>query len=706
VSPESPGPPVAERIPHARTYHGDTVIDDYAWMADTSDPAALDYLHAQNDFTAAATAHLQPLRERIFAEIKAHTQETDLSVPTRRGDWWYFARTAEGSQYTRQCRVPVTDPADWTPPAVEPGVELPGEQVILDSNEESQGHEFFSLGAAAVSPDGTRLAYSVDVTGDERFDLRIRDLATGAQVGPVIPDVFYGATFSPDGEYLFYTRVDSAWRPDTVFRHHVGGPTDARNGGGEPDVPVFHEPDERFWVHVGRTRSDRYLVIESGSKLTSETLVCDGGDPTGEFAVLLPRREGVEYSVEHAVLDGRDSFLILHNATGPNFELASVPVADVRDPSAWTVQVPHRDDVRLDDVDAFAGTVGLGYRRGGLPRLALAPSTSVLEFTEWEAGEPLVDVALAENPEWSAPRLRLAYESYLTPTTVLELDLASGATEVVKRAPVPGYDAADYTAEQLWVTARDGARVPVSLVRRRDTADGGPALLYGYGSYETCLDPGFSVSRLSLMDRGVSFVIAHVRGGGEMGRLWYDDGKQLNKQHTFDDFVDVARWLRTSGRASALVAMGASAGGLLVGAALNQAPELFAGVLAVVPFVDPLTSILDPELPLTVTEWDEWGNPLADPEVYRYLKGYSPYENIADLPYPAVLATTSLNDTRVLPTEPAKWIAKLAEHTTSGEPLLLKTEMVAGHGGPSGRYGKWREVAFEYAWVLDRLGVV
>lgn len=689
--------PIAARIRRPRSYHGDTAFDDYAWMADKDAPAVLDYLHAQNAFTEAATAHLAGLRESIFSEIKAHTRETDLSVPVRRGEWWYFARTAAGSEYPVDCRAPVAGPDDWTPPAIEPGVAIAGEQVILDRNVEAVGHEFLTVGAAAVSPDGRLLALSTDVRGDERYDLRVRHIETGEQIGELIAGIGAGATWSPDGEYLFYTRVDAAWRPDTVFRHAVHG--------GQEDVRVFHEPDERFWVGVGHTRSEKYLLIETGSKLTSEVLVCDAADPTGEFVSTIARRENVTYELDHAVLDGVDTFLILHDGTGPDFELASAPVSTVGDPSTWTVQVPHRAGVRLEYVDPYAGTVALGYRRGGLPRLALAPSASKLDFSEWDPGEELASVAPGVNPQWRAPRLRLGYQSNLTPGTVLELDPVTGVSEVLKQRPVPGYERADYTAEQAWVSVRDGVEVPVSLVRRRDTPAGGPVLLYGYGSYEACMDPYFSIARLSLLDRGVTFVTAHVRGGGEMGRGWYDDGKQLAKENTFNDFVDVARWLRATARADRVVAMGGSAGGLLVGAALNQAPELFDGVLADVPFVDPLTSILDPSLPLTVVEWEEWGNPLDDPRVYAYMKGYSPYENVARVAYPAVLATTSLNDTRVLPTEPAKWVAKLAEHSTSGEQILLKTEMVAGHGGVSGRYEQWREVAFEFAWVLDRLGV-
>ncbi len=691
--------PVAKKVPAPRNFHGDTVIDDYAWLADTTDEEVLDYLRAHNAYTDAATAGQESLREAIFGEIKAHTQETDMSVPQRRGDYWYYARTVEGKQYGIHCRAPISGPDDWTPPVLS-DAPLPGERVLLDLNAEAEGHEYIAVGAAAVSPDGTLLAYSLDTSGDERFTLRVKDIDSGELLPDTVEGVFYGATWAPitasGARYLFYTTVDDAWRADTIWRHEIGSA--AR------DVEVFHEADQRFGVGIGLTRSEKYLMIAASSTLSSETHVLDAADPTGEFRVLRPREEDVEYSVEHAVLGGEDRFLFLHNRSGINFELSSAPVDAPQD---WKVLVPHRDDVRLEYVDAYARRLALGYRRGGLPRLALAAASAAPEFTEWEPGEELVNLGPAANPEWDAPRLRLAYESFVTPGTVLELDPGTGEQTVLKRTEVPGYDAALYTAERVWVTARDGARVPVSVVRRKDFAPAAaPTLLYGYGSYEAVLDPWFSVARLSLMDRGVVFAVAHVRGGGEMGRAWYDHGKQLEKNNTFTDFVDVARHLVDTGRAvpQRLVAMGGSAGGLLVGAVANLAPELFSGIVADVPFVDPLTSILDPSLPLTVGEWDEWGNPLESAEVYRYMRDYSPYENVAAKPYPAILATTSLNDTRVLPTEPAKWVAKLLAHTTSGEQVLLKTEMVAGHAGVSGRYAKWRETAFEYAWVLDRLG--
>ncbi|MQY24655.1 S9 family peptidase [Nocardia aurantia] len=708
-------PPVAKRVPAERLHHGDTVVDEYEWLRDKDSPEVIAYLEAENAYTESQTAHMQPLREAVFDEIKARTQETDLSVPARMGDWWYYSRSFEGKQYGVHCRCPVVDPDDWTPPALEAAAEIPGEQVLLDSNAVAEGHDFFALGAFSVSHDGTLLAFSTDTVGDERYLLRFKDLRTGEILADEIAGTAPGATWSLDGTHIFYQTVDESWRPDTVWRHRLGTAKDS-------DVVVYHEPDERYWVSIGATRSEKYLMIWVGSKITSEGLVLESDDPEGEFRILLPRREGVEYSAEHAVVAGQDRFLFLHNdvvdgVKAENFVLSEAPVDD---PANQTVLIPHRDDVRLEDVDCFADHLVLSYRREALPRVAVWPLTSDTsgtpgagygEMRELEFGLELFSAGVGSNPEWAQPTLRIGLTSFITPMQVFDYVPATGELILRKEQQVlGGYDPNDYEQHRDWAVAEDGTRIPISIVRRRVTAgdDAGPAptLLYGYGSYESSIDPGFSVSRLSLLDRGLVFAVAHVRGGGEMGRLWYENGKTLTKKNTFTDFVACARHLIDSGATAPdrLVADGGSAGGLLMGAVANLAPELFAGILASVPFVDPLTSILDPSLPLTVIEWDEWGNPLADPDVYFYMKSYSPYENVAAQRYPAILAVTSLNDTRVLYVEPAKWVARLRATATGDSPLLLKTEMSAGHGGVSGRYEKWKEVAFEYAWVLDLVG--
>lgn len=703
-------PPIAKKIPLKRTHHGDTFVDNYEWLRDKDDAEVIAYLEAENAYTEQETAGLAELRGQIFDEIKSRTQETDLSVPTRMGNWWYYSRTLEGKSYGLQCRCPVDSPDNWTPPTLSADTEIAGEQILLDSNLEAEGHDFFSLGAFSISQDGNLLAYSTDTEGDERYTLRFKDLSTGELLADTIDNVSTGATWAIDHRHVFYQTVDESWRPDTVWRHTLGTPT-------EQDQKVFHEPDESYWVGFGSTRSEKYLMIWVGSKITTECLVLESADPEGEFRVVLPRVDGVEYSVEHAVVKGEDRFLIQHNGSvngwgtegekAENFLLAEAPVDN---PEDQRILVPHRADVRLEDVDAFADHLVLNYRREALTRLAIWPleENGYGEYAEMTFDEELYSVGAGSNPEWSQPLLRLVYTSFITPAKVYDYDLATGEMMLRRSQPVLGdFDANDYVQHREWATAADGTRIPLSVVLRKDVPEGpAPTLLYGYGSYEASMDPSFSVARLSLLDRGIVFVVAHVRGGGEMGRAWYDNGKTLTKKNTFTDFVAAAQYLIDSARTSPehLVADGGSAGGLLMGAVANLAPELFNGILANVPFVDPLTSILDPSLPLTVIEWDEWGNPLADMQVYEYMKSYSPYENVEAKNYPSILAITSINDTRVLYVEPAKWVAALRATKTGDSDLLLKTEMSAGHGGVSGRYEKWKEAAFEYAWIVDKTG--
>ncbi|MFI6870472.1 S9 family peptidase [Nocardia sp. NPDC050406] len=698
--------PIAKKVPAERVHHADVFVDEYEWLREKESPEVIAYLEAENAYTEAQTEHLGPLREKIFDEIKSRTQETDLSVPTRMGDWWYYSRSFEGKQYGVHCRCPIGDKDDWTPPQLELDAEVPGEQVLLDSNELAEGHDFFALGAFSLSHAGDLLAFSVDTNGDERYVLKFKNLETGELLADEIPETAPGATWSLDGTHVFYQTVDESWRPDTVWRHRLG--TDR-----EADVRVFHESDERYWVSIGATRSEKYLVIWVGSKITSEGWILESDNPEGEFRVLIPRREGVEYSAEHAVIGGEDRLLILHNdvidgVKAENFVLAEAPVDD---PTRQTILIGHREDVRLEDIDAFSDKLVLSYRREALPRVAVWPLTSegYGDLQEIQFGLELFAAGIGSNPEWEQPTLRMGVTSFITPMRVFDYVPATGEMLLRKEQPVlGGFNADEYEQHRDWAVAADGTRIPISIVKRRDLGDGPkPLLLYGYGSYEASIDPGFSVARLSLLDRGMVFAVAHVRGGGEMGRLWYEHGKTLTKKNTFTDFVSCARHLVDTGVTAAdrMIADGGSAGGLLVGAVANLAPELFAGVLANVPFVDPLTSILDPSLPLTVIEWDEWGNPLADKEVYEYMKSYSPYENVAPVNYPAILAITSLNDTRVLYVEPAKWVAKLRATKTGDSQLLLKTEMSAGHGGVSGRYEKWKEVAFEFAWVLGTVGL-
>jgi oligopeptidase B len=694
---ERTAPPAARRIPHERTFHGDTFTDDYAWLADPGDPQTIAFLEAENAYTEAVTAGQAGLRDAIFGEIKARTQETDLSVPARKGGWWYYARTVESKQYPVYCRRAVR-PDDVGPPMSQDGAPLDGEEVLLDGNELAGGQKFFSIGAFSLSPDGRLLAYSTDFIGSERFTVRVKDLVTGETGADEIPDTFYGAAWSLDGSALFYVTVDEAWRPYRVWRHKVGTPA-------SEDVIVYEEADEKFWVGVWLARSERYVFISTASKLTSEAWLLDAARPDGDFRVVVPRRPGVEYGVEHQVrADGTDRLLILHNDHAENFELAQAPVGD---PSAWTPVIPHREDTRLLGVEAFADYLVVHLRRDGLTGLRILRQDGAPR--EVAFGEPVYTVAPGDNREYETRLFRLGYTSLVTPESVYDCDMTTGELILRKRRPVlplpggTGYDPGDYEQHREWATAADGTRIPISLVCRKGTPrDGGsPFLLYGYGSYEISVDPSFDIRRLSLLDRGFGYAIAHVRGGGEMGRRWYDDGKMLHKINTFTDFVACAEHLVTQGWTAPprLIARGGSAGGLLMGAVANIAPQDFGGIVAHVPFVDALTTILDPSLPLTVTEWEEWGDPLHDPQVYAYMKSYSPYENITGQAYPPILAVTSLNDTRVLYREPAKWIARL-QAASQGGPFLLKTEMVAGHGGRSGRYDAWHEEALVLAWIV------
>ena len=706
-------PPIAERRRVTSVHHGRTRDDDYEWLRAKGSPEVTAYLEAENGYTQARTAHLAELRKSIFEEIKARTRETDLSVPTRNRGYWYYGRSFEGREYGASCRVPVTDAEDWTPPRPAEDCDpdqpaLPGEELLLDLDALAEGHEFFSLGGSSVSPDGKLLAYSTDVVGDERYTIRVLDIASGEHQPDEIVGVIGGATWDPAGEHLYYTTVDESWRPDKVWRHTLGS-TQA------DDELVHHEQDGRFFVGVGRSRSDRFVIIAAGSKITSEYRFLDTDDPATGFQVFSERREGVEYSLDHAVVGGEDVFLVLHNHAGPDFELGTAPIAPTP-PEGWTPLIPHDPAVRLEDVDAFAGHIVIHQRSEGLTQLRL------LELGDGD-GEPAVrDDYLVEfdhevytvgsggNPNFGQPTVRLGYTTMAVPSSVYDYDVRTRELTLLRRAPVlGGYEPDDYEEHRLWATAEDGERVPISVVCRRGARAAGPVptLLYGYGAYETSIDPYFSVARLSLLDRGAAFAIAHVRGGGEMGRRWYDDGKLLAKQHTFSDFISCARHLVESGWSTpaTLVAEGASAGGLLMGAVANQAPELFGGIVAGVPFVDNLTTMLDATLPLTVTEYDEWGNPEADPEVYDYIAAYAPYDNVAALTYPPILAETSLNDTRVLYVEPAKWVARLRATAANGADVLLRTEMSAGHGGVSGRYKSWHDRAFTLAWVLDRMGL-
>ena len=719
----APTPPVAKKVPTIRAHHGDSFTDNYEWLRDKENPEVRAHLEAEQAYTDAVTAGQEQLRQDIFNEIKNRTQETDLSVPSRKDDWWYYSRMEEGKAYGIQCRVAAAntgDPvADWTPPVVEPGVPVRGENVLLDGNAEAEGKPFFSIGGVAVSRDGNLYAYAVDNAGDERFTARIKDLRTGDLLPDILENIFYGLAFSPDGSRLFYTVVDDSWRPYQVRSHRLGTPV-------SEDEVLYQEDDVAMWTGFELSADRRALVLSIGCAEYSETRFLSFEDPDAGLRTVISRDEHILYEAEPFLLDGVETLLLTHNKDAVNSMVSLLDADQLGLPVAqqqWRTVVAHDDGVRVNGATVTKTHLVLSVRKDTIERIQVIPLAGLGTPAQQPATEPAFDEELYTanmgGSDYEAPVIRLGYTSYLTPPRVYDyvLPAASGSSapaaggELLLRKQTPvlgGYSPADYVAEREWATAADGTRIPLSVIRRADLQrDGSNAgVIYGYGSYEVSMDPGFAIARLSLLDRGIVFVIAHVRGGGEMGRPWYDAGKKLLKKNTFTDFVDATDWLAASGWVDPgrIGAMGGSAGGLLMGAVANLAPEKYAAVVAQVPFVDALTTILDPDLPLSALEWEEWGNPITDPEVYRYMKEYTPYENIRPVPYPRIAAVTSFNDTRVLYVEPAKWVQALRGTSTGDAPIVLKIEMDGGHGGASGRYEGWKTRAWDYAFLADALG--
>ena len=712
-------PSVPQR-PFAITRHGDTREDPYYWLMDRDNPEVIAHLRAENDYLASSFEHLAPLEATLFDEIKRRIEETDISVPVRRGAWWYFERTREGLNYPISCRVPV-DANDPTPPVVDPLTTFAGEQVILDENDEAQGHDFLSVGVLDVSPDDAWVAVGVDFEGNERHHVTVRPLTGAAPLADSLEDVYYGFAWSSTSDYFFYTRVDDAMRPWQVWRHRLG--TDAVE-----DSLIYQEDDAQFTVSVGRSRDDEVIVLSIASSTTTEVRYLAADRPTDPLLVLEERRTGIEYGVEHLVAaDGTHWWLKITNEDATDFRLLGRPVAD----DAWRELVAHRPGIRIDGVDAFTTCLAISEREDGCATVRIVPLDGADSLSEGLIERSwLVDgvdrpstVSLGVNPTYDSDSLRVAITSMVTPVFVADVDLATHELLVRKRQIVRGgYDRDAYVTGRHWVEASDGQRIPVSIVARRDVVrqhdDGsispvGPApmLLYGYGSYEISIDPGFSSIRLSLLERGVIFAIAHVRGGGEMGRSWYEMGKLAQKPTTFSDFVAVARDLVAGGwtEPRRLAIRGGSAGGLLMGAVMNLAPELFRCVVAEVPFVDALTTMLDASLPLTVGEWEEWGDPDASATTYRTMKSYSPYDNVratnddgSARVYPHLFAAGGLNDSRVGFWEPAKWVLRLRDANPDNV-AYLKTELGAGHGGPSGRYDSWHDEAQILAFVISEI---
>ncbi|QXI42300.1 S9 family peptidase [Pseudomonas wayambapalatensis] len=676
-----PKPPIARPAQAA---------DPYAWLQERDTPEVLAYLEQENAYQQACLADQAELREQLFEEIKGRILETDLSLPSPWGPYLYYTRTTAGDEYPRHYRCP--RPADDSN-----RVDESAEQLLLDPNALANGG-FLALGAFNVSPDHRLLAYSLDTSGDEVYTLYIKDLESGSVTTLPFDDCDGSLTWANDSRTLFFAELDDTHRPWRLRRHTLG----------ESDAStVFEEPDGRFFLHCYRASSERQLVLLLNSKTTSEAWVLDAATPQADFTCLAPRVEGHEYFPDHGQLDGQWRWFIRSNQDGINFALFHAPADQVPSRAQWQVLVPHRDDIMLEGLSLNASALSLSLREGGLPIIEVRPQG--LPAYRVELPDAAYSLYVQDSLEFSSMRIRLRYEALNRPAQVRQLELASGEQQVLKQTPVLGrFDADDYVSQRLWATAKDGTQVPISLVRRRQDLDREvPLYLYGYGAYGESLDPWFSHARLSLLERGVAFAIAHVRGGGELGEAWYRAGKQEHKQNSFDDFIACAEHLIAQGvtRTEQLAISGGSAGGLLMGAVLNQRPELFRCAIAEVPFVDVLNTMLDPELPLTVTEYDEWGNP-EEPEVYARIKAYAPYENVKAQAYPAMLVVAGYNDSRVQYWEAAKWVARLRTRKTDDNLLLLKTEMGAGHGGMSGRYQGLKDVALEYAFVFNELGVV
>ena len=679
---QRPAPPVATRVPKVDTLHGNVLVDDYAWMRDRKNPAVIAHLNAENAYTDALTASTQPLRDALYAEMVGRIRETDLSVPTFQAPYWYYTRTVVGQPYPIYCRKLRTLDAS--------------EQVIFDQNAEAKGRKFFSLGGFEVSPDHELLALLVDTTGYEDFTLRLRNLRTGKYLPDRKEKLGFGLAWASDNRTVFYTSSDSAKRPDRVWRHTVGASV-------RSDVAVVHEPDVLFNLRVTRLRSGAFIVIESSSFTQSESRVIDAAHPGRTPRLIAARRAGVEYSVEH----GNGHFWIVTNDGAPNFKVARVPDT-AADLTQWTDWLPARADVFVEGVDIFREHAVVTERRDGLRHLRVtaqgASAAHDVTFPEAAYG-----VTVASNPMFDSKVLRFSYSSLVTPATVFDYDMTTRERTVKKQQEVlGGYDSAKYGVERRMARARDGVLVPVSIVYRLPLVKDGrrPLLEYAYGSYGANTEPTFSSNRVSLLDRGVIYAIAHIRGGQEMGRQWYDDGKMLKKKNTFTDFIDVGEFLVSEGYTSKdrLLANGGSAGGLLMGVVANMRPDLYKAIIAAVPFVDVINTMSDASIPLTAQEWEQWGNP-AKADEYAYMRSYSPYENVEAKAYPAMLVTSGLNDSRVAYWEPTKWVARLRERKTDANTLLLRMNMGAGHGGSSGRYERLKEIAFDYAFMLQQVGL-
>ena len=676
-------PPQAKVLPTKLEKHGHQRIDNYYWLNKRDNPEVLAYLTAENEYAKAAMAHREGLEEALFEEIRGRIKQTDLSVPYKLDDYFYYTRFEEGKEYPLYCRKLRTLEAD--------------EELMLDVNVLAEGHEYCSVGGLAISFGQGILAYAVDTQGRRIYTIRFKDLGSGELLPDMIPEVTGNLAWANDNRTLFYSKQDPATlRSFQIYRHSLG------TEGGQDEL-VYEETDETFSTSVFKTKSKQYLMITSHQTVSTEYRYLDANDPLGEFQVLVPRERDHEYDVDHY----QDAFYIRTNFRAKNFRLMTTTVGKPGK-EHWQEMIPHREDVLLESFELFQDYLVVEERKQGLIQLRILPwkggDEHYLDF-----GEPTYFAFLGENPEFNTPLLRFVYTSMTTPNSVFDYNMKTREKTLLKQEEVlGGFDTTHYQTERLWASARDGMQVPISLVYRKGLVKNGnnPLLLYGYGAYGASMDASFSSSRISLLDRGFVFAIAHVRGGEELGREWYERGKLLNKKNTFADFIDCAEYLLREGYTNQerLFAMGGSAGGLLMGAVVNLRPDLFKGVVAQVPFVDVVTTMLDSNIPLTTGEYDEWGDP-NQRDYYQYILSYSPHDNVQAKAYPHLLVTAGLHDSQVQYWEPAKWVAKLRAIKTDENLVLLKTTMDAGHGGLSGRFRRFKELAFIYAFLLDLAGI-
>ncbi len=674
--------PAAKQEPKELTIHDDTRIDNYYWLNQREDQEVIDYLTAENDYTDAGMQGTKAFQEELYEEMIGRIKQTDMSVPYKYNGYYYITRYEEGNEYPIHSRKKGSLDAE--------------EEVMLNVNDLAEGYEYYAVAGRSVSPDNKILGYGEDTLSRRQYTLRFKNLETGEMLPDQIPNTTGGLTWANDNQTVFYTKKDAALRAYKIFKHKLGTPV-------EDDVEVYHEADETFGVGIYKTKSEKYLVMVSWHTMTQEYKILEADNPDGEFRVFEPR--DVEGNLEYSIAHFGDKFYIRTNLDAKNFRLMSTP-EDKTGKENWTEVVAHREDVLLEGMEVFKDHLVLSERIKGIRQIFVDPWEGEGHYIDFP--EEAYTAYVSTNPDFDTEVLRIGYQSMATPNSTYDYNMNSKDMELLKQEEVVGdFDPADYKTERVFAKARDGVEVPVSIVYHKDTkVDGSaPLMLYGYGSYGYSMEPSFSAMRLSLLDRGFVYAIAHIRGGEEMGRWWYEDGKKFKKKNTFTDFIDCAEYLIAENYTSKgkVYAMGGSAGGLLMGAVVNMRPDLWNGVVAAVPFVDVVTTMLDESIPLTTGEFDEWGNP-KDKDYYEYIKSYSPYDNVEAKDYPAMLVTTGLHDSQVQYWEPAKWVAKLREMKTDNNPLFLHTNMEAGHGGASGRFKRYKDRAMQYAFILDLAG--